>query len=154
MDEVGITKIRNGMDQWDVLVTSNHDLNALIRSLIPNAELNLLGSLMLVNDFIQDVISLVRYNCFKDQRHLLIYKAITQLWLECLPVDCKAIIERLKLNGDLKHVGGADFVAELTLHRCFSASLVLLCAKLLNAEAEERRRTEGNIISRREKFHD
>ena len=149
MDEVGITKRRKGMDQWDVLVTSNHDLNALIRSMIPNAEMSLLGSLMLFNCYIQDVVSLVRYNCFNEQRHLLIYKAITQLWLEDLPVDYKAVIKMLKLNGDLKHVGGSKFIAELTLHPCFSASLVLLCAKLLKAEAEERRRTEENIIYRR-----
>lgn len=138
MDKIGITRKDKDLEKWDVLIKSEHELNELIRRMEPEAETTLLVGLMLDNETIPKVITILRYNHFREQRHLLLYNAIIQLWLGNHNVDMSSVMERLSEEGNIDLVGGPGCLAYLVSKTCPSPSRVILCAKLLKAETEYR----------------
>ena len=53
-------------------------------------------------------------DAFYTEEHRLIYKAIEELSTELKPVDLFTVTERLKVKKELKKVGGAAYLAQLT----------------------------------------
>jgi hypothetical protein len=140
MEELGIVHNDVGVDCWTSQINEQKDLNLLFRKMIPNAETYLLGGLLLNNDLIPFAISILRYNHFIESRHLLIYMAIIQLWLESRSIDVLSVSERLARDNVLDRVGGPGFVTTLAAQGSTSHSLIHLCAHLLKAEEHERNR--------------
>ncbi len=52
-------------------------------------------------------------DCFYDPKNAMIFEAIQQLTLEDSPVDTQTVVEKLKLNGTLRSVGGMGYIATL-----------------------------------------
>ncbi|MBR5819656.1 MAG: replicative DNA helicase, partial [Alistipes sp.] len=73
-----------------------------------------LGALMLEKDAIIAVQEYLTVEAFYTEEHRLIYRAITELSMELKPIDLYTVTERLKVKQELKKVGGAVYLAQLT----------------------------------------
>ena len=89
-----------------------------------------LGALMLERDSVIAVQEYITSDAFYTEEHKLIYKAIEDLSRELKPVDLYTVTERLKVRGELKKVGGAAYLAQLT-QKVASAANVEFHAKII-----------------------
>ncbi len=89
-----------------------------------------LGALMLEKDSIISVQEFIAAEAFYKETHQIIYKAIEELSMELKPIDLYTVTEKLKLKGQLKAVGGASFLAQLT-QKVGSAAHVEFHAKII-----------------------
>ena len=89
-----------------------------------------LGALMLERDSIIAVQEYVTPDAFYTEEHRLIYKAIESLSAELKPIDLYTVTERLKVRKELKKVGGAAYLAQLT-QKVGSAANVEFHAKII-----------------------
>ena len=89
-----------------------------------------LGALMLEKDSIIAVQEYVTPEAFYTEEHRLIYKAINELSMELKPIDLYTVTERLKARKELKQVGGAAYLAQLT-QKVGSAANVEFHAKII-----------------------
>ena len=89
-----------------------------------------LGALMLEKDSIITVQEFVTPEAFYTEEHRLIYKAIEELSMELKPIDLYTVTERLKAKKELKKVGGAAYLAQLT-QKVGSAANVEFHAKII-----------------------
>jgi len=89
-----------------------------------------LGALMLEKDSIITVQEFVTPEAFYTEEHRLIYRAIEELSSELKPIDLYTVTERLKVKKELKKVGGASLLAQLT-QKVGSAANVEFHAKIV-----------------------
>ena len=89
-----------------------------------------LGALMLEKDSIISVQEYVTPEAFYSEQHRIIYKAINDLAMELKPIDLYTVTERLKVQNELKKVGGAAYLAQLT-QKVGSAANVEFHAKII-----------------------
>ena len=73
-----------------------------------------LGALMLEKDAIIAVQEYLTPEAFYTEEHRLIFRAISELSMELKPIDLYTVTERLKVKQELKKVGGAVYLAQLT----------------------------------------
>src|SRR5581483_3674534 len=79
----------------------------------PDAEVSVLGALLLDKDAITTVAEFLRGEHFYDERHKEIYEAIVSLYEERVPIDILTVAERLKKRKTLKSIGGKAYLQEL-----------------------------------------
>ena len=89
-----------------------------------------LGALMLERDSIIAVQEYITADTFYTEEHRIIYKAIETLSAELKPIDLYTVTEQLKVRGELKKVGGAAYLAQLT-QKVGSAANVEFHAKII-----------------------
>ena len=89
-----------------------------------------LGALMLESDSIIAVQEYITADAFYTEEHRLIYKAVESLSAELKPIDLYTVTERLKVRKELKKVGGAAYLAQLT-QKVGSAANVEFHAKII-----------------------
>ena len=89
-----------------------------------------LGALMLEKDSIIAVQEYVTPDAFYTEEHRTIYRAIEELSMELKPIDLYTVTERLKAKKELKKVGGASYLAQLT-QKVGSAANVEFHAKII-----------------------
>lgn len=89
-----------------------------------------LGALMLEKDSIIAVQEYISPEAFYTEEHRLIYKAIEELSMELKPIDLYTVTERLKVKKELKKIGGASYLAQLT-QKVGSAANVDFHAKII-----------------------
>jgi replicative DNA helicase len=77
------------------------------------AEMALLGSIMLRPDSIYEVIDLVTPKTFYAERHGVIFDAMLDLFTKRTPIDLLSLSSRLKEKNQLDQVGGASYLTEL-----------------------------------------
>ena len=85
---------------------------------------------MLEKDSIISVQEFITPEAFYTEEHRLIYKAIEELSMELKPIDLYTVTERLKAKKELKKVGGAAYLAQLT-QKVGSAANVEFHAKII-----------------------
>ena len=93
-------------------------------------EETVLGALMLEKDSIIAVQEYITADAFYTEGHRLIYKAIESLSAELKPIDLYTVTERLKARKELKKVGGAAYLAQLT-QKVGSAANIEFHAKII-----------------------
>ena len=93
-------------------------------------EETVLGALMLEKDSIIAVQEYITADAFYTEEHRLIYKAIESLSAELKPIDLYTVTECLKARKELKKVGGAAYLAQLT-QKVGSAANVEFHAKII-----------------------
>lgn len=87
--------------------------------LVPRAveiEAAVLGALMLEKDAFSLVCDLLTPESFYEPRHATIYSAIQSLGLAEEPIDMITVTNKLRNDGELEKIGGAGFVASLTVN--------------------------------------
>jgi replicative DNA helicase len=78
------------------------------------AEVAVLGGILLNNDVLPIVQETVRPEDFYTERHRRIYEAVEALSTNGLPIDHVTLGNELKNRGDLEKIGGAVALADLT----------------------------------------
>ena len=78
------------------------------------AERAVLGSLLLVNEHINQVIDLLSTDEFYSRKHRAIYQAILDLYNRGEPADFLTLQEELRRRDKLESVGGVEFLSGLT----------------------------------------
>ncbi len=79
-----------------------------------DAEMALLGSVMLRPDAIYEIMDLVSTDSFYFDKHRTIYEAMLELFSKREPIDLLSLSSKLKEKSLLERVGGSTFLTELT----------------------------------------
>jgi len=79
-----------------------------------DAEMSLLGAVLIDEEVLADVSEIVRSHDFYDKRHQIIFAAMTRLYERHKPVDLLTLTEELKKKSELEAIGGSAFLTELT----------------------------------------
>lgn len=79
-----------------------------------DAEVSLLGSLLIEEDAITTIADKVTSEDFYEKRHGTIYNAILKLYEQNKPVDLLTLSNVLKDSDELETVGGSSYLTELT----------------------------------------
>ena len=100
-----------------------------------------LGSMMIDQDSLDESVGTLNADCFYDPRHKMVFEAISKLYNENKPVDILSVAERMREDGTLDKVGGAQFLAGLT-SMIGSGAHIEYHSKILQQKAIQR-----NLIS-------
>ncbi len=79
-----------------------------------DAEMSLIGALMIDTDAVVRIADNVDIKDFYEERHQRIYEAIRKLYEHGRPIDILTLSNQLKDDGFLEVVGGATYLSELT----------------------------------------
>ncbi|MBX4210376.1 replicative DNA helicase [Candidatus Parcubacteria bacterium] len=77
------------------------------------AEMALLGSIMLRPEAMHEIIDIVNKNSFYSDKHRLIFDTMLELFSKSTPIDLLSLSSRLRERGLLEHTGGASYLTEL-----------------------------------------
>ncbi|GHU06984.1 replicative DNA helicase [Alphaproteobacteria bacterium] len=102
------------------------------------AEMSLLGAVLLDEEVLADVVNKVRPGDFYDPRHEKIYSAMLRLYEKSSPVDLLTLTNELKSGKILDEVGGKAYVTELTNY-VPTAAHAAAYADMITAAASRRR---------------
>jgi replicative DNA helicase len=78
------------------------------------AEMALLGSIMLRPDAIYEVMDLVSVQSFYFEKHAKVYESMLELFAKHQPIDLLSLSTKLKEKDILERIGGNTFLSELT----------------------------------------
>lgn len=89
------------------------DTNVRIPPHSVDAEVCVLGAVLLDKDAIVSVAEILEPGHFYDDRHAEIYEAVVSLYEERVPIDVLTVSDQLGKRKSLKRIGGASYLAEL-----------------------------------------
>lgn len=101
------------------------------------AEVSVLGALLLDKDAIVAVAEFVEPRFFYDEKHQEIYEGMLDLYEQRVPIDILTVSEVLKKRKSFKKVGGASYLAELA-NRVPTAAHVEHYGKIVKDTATKR----------------
>lgn len=78
-----------------------------------NAEVSVLGALLLDKDAVIAVAEFLKPDDFYDNRHREIFECALELYEQRVPVDVLTVSERLKKRKSLKMIGGTGYLTDL-----------------------------------------
>ncbi len=102
------------------------------------AEVSLLGSLLLDPEGVGKVADFLKPEDFYDERHQLIFEAMVTLYEQRRPVDLVTVTEMLKSQKQLTEIGGASFLSSL-VNLVPSAAHLVSYADIVSSKATLRR---------------
>lgn len=79
-----------------------------------DAEMSLLGAVLINEEALADVSEHVTVKDFYDKRHSAVYAAMMRLYEHHRPVDLLTLTDELKKKDDLDMIGGPSYLSELT----------------------------------------
>jgi replicative DNA helicase len=79
-----------------------------------DAEISLLGSILIDDSVISAIADKISSEDFYDKRHGVIYNAILRLYEQNKPIDLLTLSSTLKDRDELEDVGGSSYLTELT----------------------------------------
>lgn len=79
-----------------------------------DAEVSLLGAVLIDEDVLTRVSDVIRADDFYDKRHIAIFEAMLKLYETHKPVDMLTLSDQLKKKDQLEMIGGMDYLTELT----------------------------------------
>ncbi len=77
------------------------------------AEMALLGSIMLRPEAIHEIIDTIQVGAFYSERHRMIYETMLELFKKSTPIDLLSLSSRLKEKNLLDQAGGNSYLTEL-----------------------------------------
>ncbi len=126
----------NEYTRWAMAKTSPDHLRVPPQNI--EAEMSVLGSLMLDKDAIIQVADIARVGDFYKDDHNRIYEAILKLYEDNEPIDVLSLANRLEETALLEKVGGSSYLASL-VNTVPSATNVVHYAKVVQKKALLRR---------------
>ena len=78
------------------------------------AEKSLLGAIMISDNILPEVLTVIRPADFYENRHQIIFEAMSDLYDQHKPVDLLTLTAELKSKKQLKEIGGAPYLTELS----------------------------------------
>jgi replicative DNA helicase len=79
-----------------------------------DAELAVLGSILLRPESIYEIMDTVRPHCFYFDRNRIVFETMLELNHKHIPIDIISLSERLKEKSLLEQIGGSSYLTELT----------------------------------------
>lgn len=79
-----------------------------------DAEMSLIGAILIDDEAIADASELVHPKDFYDKRHQIIYSGMVRLYERHKPIDLLTLTDELKKKDELETVGGSAYLTELT----------------------------------------
>ncbi len=79
-----------------------------------DAEMSLLGAVLIDDEVIADASELVNVKDFYDKRHAIIYGGMMRLYERHKPIDLLTLTDELKKKDELETIGGSAYLTELT----------------------------------------
>lgn len=111
------------------------------------AEQSLLGAIIINNDVLPEVLTIIRPNDFYEERHRIIFQAILDLYDHHKPIDLLTLTSELKTQKKLNEIGKASYLAELS-NFVPAASHAKAYAEIIERTSVRRRLiTAGNQIA-------
>ncbi len=77
------------------------------------AEMALLGSIMLRPDVINEVMDFINSESFYSEKHRVVFKSMMELFSKSNPIDLLSLSSVLRDKGTLDNIGGAAYLTEL-----------------------------------------
>ena len=112
-----------------------------------DAEKSLLGAIMISDATFPDILETVKHTDFYDERHSKIFHAMTSLYQHHSPIDLLTTTSELRKNKELKSVGGAVYLTELSNY-VSTPNHAKAYADIISSAAIRRRLiTAGTVIS-------
>ncbi|MBQ1635804.1 MAG: replicative DNA helicase, partial [Bacteroidales bacterium] len=96
-----------------------------------------LGAMLLEQSCVDQAMEELTASCFYDQKHRMIFEAMSSLVLDHTPVDIITVSNRLKEKGDLDTVGGPAMLAGLS-ERVGAAAHIEFYIKILKQKTIQR----------------
>lgn len=78
------------------------------------AEKSLLGAIMISDGVLPEILTIIRPRDFYDEKHQIIFEAMSSLYDQHKPIDLLTLTTELKSKKKLKEVGGAPYLTELS----------------------------------------
>lgn len=78
------------------------------------AEKSLLGAIMLDENVLPEVVTVLKISDFYDENHRIIFEAMSNLYDSHKPIDLLTLTNELKSLKKLKQIGGAAYLTELS----------------------------------------
>jgi replicative DNA helicase len=78
-----------------------------------DAEMALLGSIMLRPEGLHDIVDFIKPDSFYSEKHRIIFETMLELFNKRSPIDLLSISNRLKEKGWLDQIGGNTYLTEL-----------------------------------------
>ena len=103
-----------------------------------DAEMSLLGAVLIDDEVIADASELVNAKDFYDKRHAIIYSGMMRLYERHKPIDLLTLTDELKKKKELETVGGSAYLTELTNYVPTAANATSY-AEIVEAKAIRRR---------------
>ena len=124
---------------------SNQDIKLPPQNI--EAEMSVLGSLMLDKEAIIKIANLVRLGDFYRDDHNIIYEAILELYEKNEPIDVLSLANRLEEKKQLEKIGGSSYLATL-VNSVPSSSNIAHYAKVVQKKSTLRKLIEaaGEIL--------
>lgn len=102
-----------------------------------DAEISVLGALLLDKNAIVNVAEFLGANHFYEDRHVWIYESMLELYEARTPIDVLTVSDRLRKKKKLKEMGGSAYLAEL-VNRVPTAAHVEHYGKIVKDSATKR----------------
>lgn len=99
-----------------------------------DAEINLLGSVMLLPDVLDSVVGIVSEGDFHDESHRKIFQRMLDMHATGRKIDTTLLVDRLKAAGDYEAVGGAAYLGKI-LHAVPNAAHAVYYAEIVKAKS-------------------
>lgn len=93
---------------------SNHTLDPKIPPQNLDAEMSLLGAILIDEEVLADISDKIHSQDFYDKRHVLIFTAMLRLYERHQPVDLLTLSDELTKKSELEIVGGSAYLTDLT----------------------------------------
>ncbi len=95
-------------------MSAKKEIEAKIPPQNVDAEMSLIGAVLIDEDVLADITEVVTARDFYDKRHQMIYEAMVRLFEHHKPVDLLTLTDELKKKKQLEDVGGSAYLTELT----------------------------------------
>lgn len=102
------------------------------------AEMSFLGSLLIDKEAMLKVADIAKVEDFYKEAHAKIFEAILELYAKNEPLDLLTLVNRLEEKGQLEHIGGRAYLAQLT-NAVPTASNIVHYASIVHRKATRRR---------------
>lgn len=79
-----------------------------------DAEKSVLGAILIDENIITDIVTVVKPRDFYEPKHQAIFEAMLKLFEKSSPIDLLTLTDQLKKTKDLTKIGGSAYLAELT----------------------------------------
>ena len=127
------------------------DLGTMVYGKIPpqakDLEEAVLGAIMLEKDAFDNVVEILKPECFYVEAHQRIFKAMQGLANKSQPIDILTVVEELRFREELEMIGGPYYVTRLTNMVVSSANIVAHARIILQKFIQrELIRISGEII--------
>jgi replicative DNA helicase len=128
------------------------DLSTMVYGKVPpqakDLEEAVLGAIMLEKSAFDNVVEILKPECFYVESHQLIFRAMQSLAQKSQPLDILTVVEELKTREELEMIGGPYYVTKLTNVVVSSANIEAHCRIILQKFIQrELIRISGEIIA-------